>query len=139
MPTVGMKSEKRGRKSAASIETVLPASSRTLDELALPPAPGHLTPSTAAWWRELVEIYELGAHQLTLLRLCCEAVDRCEEARAAIEAEGAYYTDRFGAPKPHPAIAVERDAKIGIARLLRELQLDDASPPLAPRPPGLGR
>jgi phage terminase small subunit len=65
--------------------------------------------------------------------MACEAHDRATEATETIEAEGAYYQDRFGCPKAHPAVAVERDARVLFARLVRELDLDgDVAPD--PRP-----
>jgi len=66
--------------------------------------------------------------------LAAEAWDRSQEARETAEREGAYYEDRFGQPKAHPAVAVERDSRIAFARLMRELDLDGAPAP-DPRPP----
>ena len=45
-----------------------------------------------------------------------------------IDREGAIYTDRKGALRSHPAIAVERDSRIAFARLVRELKLDEKEP-----------
>jgi len=38
-------------------------------------------------------------------------------------------------PRPRPEVAIERDARLAFARLLRELDLG-APPPMEPRPPG---
>lgn len=103
-----------------------------------PRAPRHLREATRAWWRGVVADYALDPHHLRLLALCCEAWDRAQEAREVLEAEGTYVTDRFGQRKAHPAVAVERDARIGFARLLRELDLD-AEPTPDPRLPRRGR
>jgi len=103
-----------------------------------PRAPAHLRPSTRKWWRTTAEDYQLEPHHLKVLTLAAEALDRCEEAREAITAAGGPFTkDRFGQPRAHPAVSVERDARLSFARLLRELGLDDYEPP-APRPKRIG-
>jgi phage terminase small subunit len=84
----------------------------------------------------VVEGYELEEHHLRLLTLAGEAWDRAFTAREAIGKHGITYTDRFGAPRVRPEVAVERDARLAFARLVRELRLDVE--PDAPRPPGLG-
>ena len=102
-------------------------------------APKHLRDETRAWWRSVVETYDLEAHHLCLLLLCCEAWDRGQEAREQLKRDGTYYSDRFGQPRAHPAVNVERDARISFARLLRELDLDVEPPREAKHPPELGR
>jgi len=111
--------------------TALPATY----EPQLPPAPVHLRPETAAWWVLVVEEFGLEQHHLKLLRLACEAWDRGQSAREVLEKDGLTFTDRWSQPKARPEVAIERDARIGFARLLRELGLDIAPPAEAPRPP----
>jgi phage terminase small subunit len=104
-----------------------------------PKAPKHLKLATRRWWQGVVEEFSLEPHHVRLLTLAAEAWDRAQEARETIATVGAYFTDRFNCPRAHPAVGVERDSRIGFARLLRELDLD-VEPPRAPgRPPGLGR
>ncbi len=103
---------------------------------AIPDPPPHLATPTAGWWRSVVTTYELDDHHLRLLRLACEAWDRGQQAREAIDTEGLTYTDRFDIPRARPEIAIERDARIAFARLIRELGLDSATP-ADPRPPVL--
>lgn len=94
--------------------------------------PAHLEPSTKRWWRSVVGDFDLEPHHLRLLQLAAEAWD---SAQSVIQTEGMTYVDRFGCPKPRPEVAIERDARIGFARLLRELALNGVDGPEAPRAP----
>jgi phage terminase small subunit len=100
-----------------------------------PKPPRHLRLTTRRWWRAVVEAYELEEHHLRLLTLAGEAWDRSQQAREALAKHGITFTDRFGAPKARPEVAVERDSRVGFARLVRELRLD--CDPDDPRVPGL--
>lgn len=102
-------------------------------------APGHLRPDTRRWYALVAREYALEGHHRKLLTLVCESWDRCQEARERIAEDGAYIADRFGQLKAHPAVAVERDAMISFARLLRELDLDVEPPAEESRPPELRR
>jgi phage terminase small subunit len=86
-------------------------------------APKHLSRSSAALWRRIQREIDLEPHEIPLLKAFCESVDRAEEARRAVEQEGAYYRDFRGQPKPHPAPREERDSRLAASRLLRELRL----------------
>jgi P27 family predicted phage terminase small subunit len=88
------------------------------------PPPAHLSPSAAEWWRSTVERYVLEEHHLRLLRLCCEAWDRAQEAREQLAREGMTTPTRDGGLRAHPCVAIERDARLAVARLVRELDLD---------------
>ncbi len=102
-----------------------------------PPAPPHLTAEASAWWETTVESFDLDEHHLRLLRLACEAWDRGQAARLVLAEKGLTYTDRFNQPKARPEVAIERDSRTAFARLLREVGLDAAGEPEAPRPPVL--
>lgn len=96
--------------------------------------PGHLKPATARWWAAVHEEFELEQHHQKLLTLAAEAWDRACAAREVIDRDGMTFSDRFGQPKPRPEIAIERDSRIGFARLIRELALDgDTTPDRPPR------
>jgi phage terminase small subunit len=103
-----------------------------------PPPPLHLSPSTQQWWRTTVEAYVLQDHHLKLLQLCMEAWDRAQAARAQLDAEGLLSPGRAGTMRAHPCISIERDSRLAVARLLRELDLD-TEPPASTRvaPPPL--
>lgn len=97
------------------------------------PSPTHLARSTDLW-TSTVEAFEFEPHQLEVLRRACEASDVADEARAVLAADGITFTGADGSERAHPAVAIERDARLAVARLLRELRLDEAPTP-DPRPP----
>jgi P27 family predicted phage terminase small subunit len=103
----------------------------------LPAAPSHLSRRAQGLWRRIVREFLLAPHQLELLRRACEASDRADEARKLIKRDGLTTTDRYGQVKPHPAVNIERDARLALARLLRDLALSPEEPEEA-RPPRVG-
>ena len=102
-----------------------------------PKPPKHLRPATKRWWNAVLDEYSLEPHHLKLLARAAGAWDRGEEAREAITSHGLTYTDRFGAPRARPEVAMERDCRTGFARLIRELDLDCGAPGESSRPPAL--
>ena len=99
--------------------------------------PRHLKAATRRWWSAVVESWDLEQHHVRLLTLAAESWDRSEAARKVVVKDGLTVTDRFGQVKVHPAVHVERDAKIAFARLLRDLDLDVDLPKENRRPPTL--
>jgi phage terminase small subunit len=87
-------------------------------------APVHLKPHSAAWFDGVMSVFELAPHHVHLLTLACDALDRGAQAREALSANGITYIDARGFPKARPEVAIERDARVAFARLLRELDLD---------------
>jgi P27 family predicted phage terminase small subunit len=96
--------------------------------MTLPPPPAHLSPSAARWWAATVAAYVLHEHHLRLLQLTCEAWDRAQAAREQLDRDGLTVAGREGGIRPHPCIAIERDARLAVARLVRELDLDTEPP-----------
>jgi len=107
-----------------------------MKKLGDPKPPEHLEPETAEWWLRAAQDFELEGHHERLLTGAAEAWDRAQQARRILEEEGIVVPDRFGQPKPHPAVAIERDSKALFARLLRELAFD-VEPPAESRPPSV--
>jgi len=99
------------------------------------PPPDHLARSESLW-RSTVEAFELEPHQLELLLRACQAADVADEARTTLSTEGLTFAGADGSPRAHPAVAIERDARLAVARLLRELRLDEE--PAEARPPRRG-
>jgi phage terminase small subunit len=114
-------------------ELTMPTRSRT--NATKPPK--HLQPATRRWFAGVLENYELEEHHVRLLVLAGESWDRCVAARQAIDEHGMIFTDRFGAPRQRPEIAIERDSRLSFARLIRELDLDVGQPAVPSRPPAL--
>jgi len=90
----------------------------------LPPAPKHVSAEVKGWWRKIVATWELDDASLLVLEGACECFDRMRQAQAVIAKEGIVIRDRFEQLKPHPATVVERDAKAGLLRHLKALNLD---------------
>jgi len=97
-------------------------------------APEHLQQPTREWFARVTSDYDLEPHHVRLLTLASEAWDRCVQARTALAEHGLTYTDRFGAPRSRPEVAIERDSRLAFCRTLRELALDIEEPE-TPRPP----
>lgn len=97
--------------------------------------PKYLKAGTKVWIRRILADYELEDHHIKILIMAGETWERITQARERIKKNGAYYTDRWGCPKSHPALADERNNRIVFARLLRELNLSEEGPDT--RPPGL--
>jgi len=100
-------------------------------------SPTHLAPETADWWRAVLDEFALEPHHRRLLRLACEAWDRCQQAREILDRDGLTTETESGGLKAHPCIGIERDARLAFARLLRELDLDAGPTPEQARPPAL--
>ena len=120
----------RGRRSAASLSIVRPLKEvPALVPRTLPAPPAHLSPDAAAWWNEAVRDYCFEPHHLRLLQCASEAWDRMQQARRALAAHGGLtFEDGSGGIKSHPAVSIEKDARIAFARLVRELNLDQEGP-----------
>jgi phage terminase small subunit len=76
-----------------------------------------------AWWNTVSAEHNLDPHRLHLLEAACGAWDRMEQARKEVAKEGLTYLNEKGEPRPRPEVAIERDARIAFARLLRDLDL----------------
>ncbi len=99
--------------------------------------PEGLSERAQAFWVEVVGSYVVDdAPGRELLLRACQAIDLADSARAVYLADGLTVTTRLGEVRAHPMVAVERDARLAIARLLRELRITEE--PDDHRPPKLG-
>lgn len=87
-------------------------------------APKGLRPASRRLWMATTAAFECEGHHLAILEAVCRELDRAERAEELIAIEGEYISDRYDAPKAHPALAVARSSRLAAARLLRELGLD---------------
>lgn len=99
----------------------------------IPKPPEHLKTEGAQFFRDIVAEYSVddGAG-LALLTRAAECLDRLREAQDTIAKDGATVNDRYGAPKQHPACAIEKDSRNGFFAAVKALNLDIE--PLRDRP-----
>lgn len=98
-------------------------------------APAHLSPEMTLWWRSLCRRYPFQPQHLRVLEVAADSWDRKIAARAEVKRDGLTVRDRFGQARPHPAVAIERDASVIFLRAVRELALADDDLPAESRPP----
>lgn len=86
--------------------------------------PGLSTRAKAIWRKLKAEYLIEDPGGLVLLATAMQAFTRAERAQTLIDAEGECVRDRFGQLRPHPACAVERDARSSLLQAMRALHLD---------------
>ncbi len=85
----------------------------------------ELSPASQKLFRKIKRDWAIGDEPgLTILRTAMECLDRITEARAVIKREGITVPDRYGVPKLHPAVSVEKQARAGLLMALKALNLD---------------
>ena len=100
-----------------------------MNKMKIPKPPDYLKKHGRKFWRGVLSDYVIEeTHDLKLLAEASACIDRINDAREEINKSGAYFIDRWKQPKPHPAHGVEKDNKVLLARLLRELKLDIEPP-----------
>jgi hypothetical protein len=85
------------------------------------PAPVVLTGDRLKLWNDVRARFDLEAASENILRNACEAMERAAQAAEIVSRDGACFTDRFGAVRAHPAVAIERDFRGLAARQLEKL------------------
>jgi P27 family predicted phage terminase small subunit len=100
--------------------------------------PTHLSREAKKIWTDIVSDYQIDdVAGLKILRVSLEAYDRAQAARANIDKTGMMFKDRFGCPKPHPLLPIERDSRAAFLAGLKALNLDIEPLRDGPgRPPG---
>jgi P27 family predicted phage terminase small subunit len=77
---------------------------------ALPKAPDHLSAKARKLFDSVVGRYDFDPEEVATLVLALEAYDQAATARRRLKDDGQIVEDRFGQMKPHPAVAIHRDA-----------------------------
>jgi P27 family predicted phage terminase small subunit len=103
---------------------------------ALPKPPAYLSPEARRLWRQTVTEWALDEGMLPVLRAACEAFDRVQAARRILRREPLVVRDRTGRRVAHPAVVIERDARLQFLRAWRQLGLDTEPAGPIGRPPG---
>ena len=105
------------RKTPASVLKVITAAQE------LPPPPAHLGEAGRELWSSIQAGYAIvDPGGLALLAVAAEAADRVASCRKQLEAGEVIFVNDV--PRAHPAAAIERDARAGLIRALKELHLD---------------
>jgi len=65
------------------------------------------------------------SHEIELLRLFIESLDRAHRAQALLDEDGIVVRDRFGQLREHPAVQIRNAAEASAGRLLRQLGFDE--------------
>jgi hypothetical protein len=83
--------------------------------------------SMLTWAMGLRETHVLDGTAEELLRLILEADRRYQQARAALDLHGLTQAGADGRATARPEVAIERDTRAAIARLIQQLDLEDDS------------
>jgi len=86
--------------------------------------PQNLSKEAKKWWVKIVSTWRFDDAGLLILQGGLECFDRQRQAQAILARDGITFVDRFGQIRQHPATLIERDAKAGVLRALKALNLD---------------
>jgi phage terminase small subunit len=94
----------------------------TNEDLAVPPAPPHLSERSAALWRAVVPSRAKSAERQALVITALDALDLADECRARVRAEGLTATTKTtGAVHIHPLMKVEKEQRSLFAKIWGQL------------------
>jgi hypothetical protein len=85
-----------------------------------PEPPEGLQPAGAAFWRAILEKFELVDHEMVILKEACRTIDLLGELQAAVDRDGPL--QRWGeGSRSHPAVPELRQHRLVLGRLLATL------------------
>jgi phage terminase small subunit len=99
-----------------------------------PKAPRGLQARGRAFWRAVVDTYELTVDEVELLREVCRTLDVAEELAAVLDRDGATTTGSVGQTRVHPAVGELRATRLALGRLLGQLGLPSEDGDRLPSP-----
>ena len=84
----------------------------------IPDPPEHLSERSKDLWRRLAPTEARSLERRTIFQVALEALDRADEARRVIAAEGMLHTTAAtGACHVHPAVKIERETRAQFVRI----------------------
>ena len=90
-----------------------------------PQPPANLTGPARTLWQTVARDYGIeDSAGLIILTAAAEAFARLKQAQEVVAREGLLTEDRYGIKKPHPCVAIERDARGQLLAALKQLNLD---------------
>lgn len=102
-----------------------------------PAKPPQVCRPAVNWQKQMVVEFEFAdPASLELLGAATIQLERMLNLRERIEADGEIVLDRFGCPRPHPAVAMERQASNLFRLLCRDLGVSVADDEIARIPRG---
>jgi phage terminase small subunit len=96
--------------------------------------PKKLSPEAKRLWKTTVDTWTLDGPGFVLLENACRCLDRLRAAEKVLANKGVTFLDRFGSPRPHPAMSIVRDENTTFVRILEQLGLDVAGAAAKARP-----
>jgi hypothetical protein len=85
--------------------------------------PSHLKVPGRKWAKKISEMLNVSEGESDAIIMAAECINRMASAREQIDRDGVTVNDRFGIPKCHPAVIVERDQKVLFLQICRSLKI----------------
>lgn len=86
--------------------------------MSVPKPPIGLAGDGRKLWRSVLRDFDLGEHEMVMLREACFTADICAALQERVSADGPLAEDHLGRPVPHPALRELRQQRLTLARLV---------------------
>jgi hypothetical protein len=91
--------------------------------VSIPRAPAGAGAAGHRLWRAVLSDFELGEHELVLLRQVVRVAGTCDALQRVVDVEGELASNRLGGVRAHPALVELRQQQILLARLIVALRV----------------